>query len=286
MTVTPPVKIVIDFLDGITSKKDAVAYARGFIESHFDVPALSGFYTMRFGNGYVYEAHEGGSQRAYLPRILKIIEDNPTATVSVRAGKRVLQVSRGPRDSFNAVLLPEELSSYLENVIDPEEEGPALTPYEIPNMAWLVAGIVIAFLGALIFLICAGMFVTDQFARKPAEFVMTPADKLPMRQWDTILKSLQPGYYIAAMRYQDGNWQVDVKKAEVNPEAVKSQPAAKPQLPQQSSVPKEQVSKPAIAPVNPAEPIVPPLPEIDIGKDTGVVLVPPEPPGMPAGGAP
>ena len=214
MTVTPPVKIVIDFLDGITQKKDASAYARGFIESHFDVPSLSGYYILPLGGGFVYEAHEGGSQRAYLPRILKMIKDNPSATISVRAGKRVLQISRGPKDSFNAVLLPEELSSYLENVIDPEDDGPRLIPYATPASVWMMTGAVIASLGALVFVLSLGFFIFDRLSDKPPQYDVMAASDLPMQQWHKIVSNVQPGGYVAALRFQNGSWISDIRTAE------------------------------------------------------------------------
>ena len=89
-----PNKIVIDFLEGVSSRADATAYARGFISSHFDVPEQSGFYVTPYKDGYAFEVHEGGSRLAYLPSILRRIEETPGATISVRSGSRVLQVSK------------------------------------------------------------------------------------------------------------------------------------------------------------------------------------------------
>ncbi len=218
--LVPPNRIVIDFLEGITSKSDAVAYARGFILSHFDVPSESGYYVHAFQGGYAYEVHEGGSRRAFLPRILKIIQDTPGAIVSVRSGSRVLQVSRGPRDSFNAVLLPEELSSYLENVIEPDENAPHLVAYQLAGTVWLFIGSCVAVLGGLIMLIGLLSFALSKVTG-PAQIVTTPAEQLPFAQWQNLVQKVAPENHVAALKFDGKNWQIDVAP---NPSPVTAAP--------------------------------------------------------------
>jgi len=50
-----PNRIVIDFLEGTTRRKDAIAFAKGFIDQHFDAPQASGWYVARYEDGYAFE---------------------------------------------------------------------------------------------------------------------------------------------------------------------------------------------------------------------------------------
>jgi len=209
MSLVPPNRIVIDFLEGVTNRADAVAYARGFITSHFEVPEQSGYYVQALKDGYAYEAHEGGSRKAFLPAILRVLEGSPDATVSVRSGTRVLQVSKSARGNFNSVLLPEELSSYLENVVEPDVKAPSLIAFQMENVVWLLVGGGVALVGALIFILSLAFFALDPSQLKMPVVNITDADKLPLSQWQRMVSQLDGNNYIAAMRFENGNWRFD-----------------------------------------------------------------------------
>lgn len=211
MSLVPPNRIVIDFLEGVTNRADAIAYARGFITSHFEVPEQSGYYVHAMKDGYAYEVHEGGSRKAFLPGILRLIESNPETTVSVRSGTRVLQVSKGGRGNFNSVLLPEELSSYLENVVEPDPKAPNLTPFQIDNVVWLFAGAGISALGAIVFILALAFFALDPSQAKTPTLNVTETDKLPLAQWQRMLSQLDGNNYISAMHFENGNWRFDIQ---------------------------------------------------------------------------
>jgi len=211
MTLTPPNRIVIDFLEGITNRSDAIAYARGFISSHFDVPQISGYYVQPYKGGYAYEVHEGGSRKAYLPSILKTLNENPDATLSIRSGTRVLQVSKGQRDSFNSILLPEELSSYLENVMEPDEKAHSLTPFQMDNIVWLFSGATIGLIGGLIFIISLGFYALDPSQGKVPDLNVIPAEQLPLAQWRNMMSQLNGENFIAAMQFKNGQWHFETR---------------------------------------------------------------------------
>lgn len=234
MSVVPPNRIVIDFLEGVTGRADAIAYARGFITSHFDVPEQSGYYVMPYKTGYAFEVHEGGSQYAYLPSILQTIEETPNSTVSVRSGARVLQVSKGPRGAFNSVLLPEELSSYLEDVIETDDKSPSLIPFQLSHTIWLLIGMGSALLGAFIFIICLGFYALDPSQGSIPKSQTTPPDQLPIAQWQNMVSKLNGGNYVAAMRYQNGQWSFEVKSNSNKPGEPDTAPAPVPVPPADS----------------------------------------------------
>ena len=269
MAFVAPNRIVIDFLEGVTNKSDAIAYARGFITSHFEVPDQSGYYVMQMKDGYAYEVHEGGSRKAYLPAIMKVLADAPDATVSVRSGSRVLQVSKGPRGNFNSVLLPEELSSYLENVIEPDPKSPSLTPFQMDNIVWLFVGSSLAVLGVLVFILSLGFFALDPSISKPPKLNVTDSKQLPLAQWENMMSQLTGNNYITAMRFQGGQWSFETRNNnDAGPSANNDQaptPGSLPPVPP----PEEQPSGPVILSPEQAPPQAP--------------VPPPSPTGIPSG---
>lgn len=254
MALTPPNKIVIDFLDGVTSRVDAVSYARGFISSHFDVPEQSGFYVMPYKGGYAFEVHEGGSRRAFLPSILRMIEESPNATVSIRSGSRVLQVSKGARDSFNAVLLPEELSSYLENVIEPDGSSSPLVAYQIDNIVWLFWGLITLGFGVLVLLLSLGIYFLSPKPPKPVESITTPIEALPIAQWQQMLKKLDGTNFISQMKYEKDQWSFVVLP---NPDNVSTENLHL-EVPTQKNSVAEEALTPMAVPSSPV--VIPPAP--------------------------
>lgn len=55
--------------------KDVVAYARGLIDKHFVAKEESFYIVKAYGDFYYYEIHEGGDGKAYLPSIMRIVDD-------------------------------------------------------------------------------------------------------------------------------------------------------------------------------------------------------------------
>ncbi|HCM83542.1 MAG TPA: hypothetical protein PKW15_00085 [Alphaproteobacteria bacterium] len=279
MLLVPPNRIVIDFLEGVTNRADAIAYARGFITSHFEVPEQSGYYVQALKDGYAYEVHEGGSRKAFLPSILRVIEDTPEATVSVRSGTRVLQVSKSGRGTFNSVMLPEELSSYLENVVEPDAKAPNLTPFQMDNVVWLFVGVGVGLLGALVFILNLAFFALDPSQAKLPVYNITETDKLPLAQWQRMVTQLDGNNFISAMRFENGNWRFDLLNNTANSAPPPVQPPAAPTTPANvlPPLPPALDSAPVDAPVSTGPIVMTPNETVPVAP-----VPPPSDTGMPA----
>lgn len=208
MTLEAPIKIIIDYLDGVTRRSDAVAYARGFIASHFDVPNLSGYYIHKLPGGCAFEIHEGGSQRAFLPKVLKQLDENPTQTILIRSNNRLLQVSRTQKEGFNAILLPEELSQYVGNILDPDENAPRLIPYLQPGSTFVIIGLPVFLLGLILMVSGLTTFALDRALRPRELQIITPYDALPMSQWSNFTEKLDVDHYLRKLQWQNGHWEI------------------------------------------------------------------------------
>ena len=203
-----PNKIIIDFLEGTSKRKDAIAFAKGFIEHHFDSHDSSGWFCSEFEGGFAFEVQEGGSGRAYLPAILETLERDPDVIACVRMARRVLQVKRSIQGGYSSILLPEGLEPPEENIIYVEPRD-RLSPYRANGIGIFTTGIGIFSIGIIVFALTLLVYLlnwaSDFGARAP---VPDPSD-LPISQWASLTDNSDPQSFVTALRYNGSSWQFE-----------------------------------------------------------------------------
>jgi len=222
-TENRPIRIVIGFLEGV-SEKDASAYAKGFIERHFESLEKSYWYVQKHKDGWIYEVHEGGEAKAYLPAIMQALESHKAVYIPV--SNRYLKAEY--RDGkLISLLLPEDTKAVTTEGISASAK---MTPFKGYGKSWLYAGLS-AFALGLITLV-AGSFV-HYFTLLPerTDKGIEPVNiqRLPIGQWNTL--KVPEGKYIAALRFKDGRWNFqfeEVPEAPAITEPGKKEPAQQP----------------------------------------------------------
>ncbi len=202
-----PYRVVIDFLEGTLRKQDAIAFARGFIEHHFDSLTNSGYYVAPYAGGYIFEAHEGGSHRAYLPGILSALERDPSASACVQMARRVLEVKKSTTGIYTAILLPEGTEPQNPNKVFPEV-GPKLIPFQRSGLTALMVGTSIFGVGLFCLMVSTVVYLIDAAGLLSPPLAKVDYASLPLTQWST-LKSVggqQSASYVKAVRLQNGKW--------------------------------------------------------------------------------
>jgi hypothetical protein len=280
-----PYRVIIDFLEGTLKKQDAIAFARGFIEHHFDAPNACGYYVMPYEQGYVFEVHEGGEGKAFLPGIMDALDQDPTATACIQMARRVLEVKRSAAGTYTAILLPEGMDSQSLDKVFPEA-GAALTPFQKSGLTALIIG------GAVFGLGFIALFLTMLYYLIQVTGLLSPPlaaidfRSLPLTQWPSLETKAgeESGTYIKTLRYQNGSWQEDEGKrielqgttgtAAATATATETNPLLPPSLqtPAASTAPKTIAKEPAAIPAEapgvtappsipaPANPAPPPAP--------------------------
>lgn len=206
-----PVRVLVGYLPDV-SLRDALEYASGIANKHIDNLSFAYFDAHPWDRGYVYEVHEGGAGKAFLPSVLEHFkqlgpfspkDDNQAF---IRTGTRTVQVER-QADGLSAVLLPEankrETSSWL-------RAGASMRPAINKRTGVLVAGAVV-FVTGFAAMLGASVVTRIQPYAPPMEPVEVSVDygRLPLSQVDVLRRKLEQGEYITAMRYERGRWSFD-----------------------------------------------------------------------------
>ncbi len=207
-TTSLAARIVIDFLEGTTEKNHAVAFARGFIDNHFDAPEVAGWYVCPYEGGFVYEVHEGGAGRAFTPAALDILRNDPEVTVVVPMARRYLLVKRTPSGSYASILLPEGMDPSDENTIE-VEPGPPLKRYKTSGMVVFQAGLAAFATGFAMLLVTTLVYSSGVLMRHLPIFAERSPDNLPITQWNRINQQASVTRYIKSLRFENGRWTVE-----------------------------------------------------------------------------
>ncbi len=217
-----PYKVVIDFLEGTLRKQDAVAFARGFIENHFDALTDSGYYVAPYEGGYIFEAHEGGPHKAFLPGILAVLADNPQASACVQMARRVLEVKKSLSGVYTAILLPEGTEPQNPDKVFPEP-GPKLIPFQRSGMTMLLVGASIFGVGLGALLLSTIIYLVEVSGLLSPPLAKIDYATLPLTQWERLKQvgGSNSEKYVKAIRLQDGHWvAVPAERQEIAPDVV------------------------------------------------------------------
>ncbi|HAU29515.1 MAG TPA: hypothetical protein DCW68_05320 [Rhodospirillaceae bacterium] len=198
-------------MEGTKRKADAVAFARGFIEHHFDSPADSWYYVQPYPGGYAFEVHEGGLGKAFLPNIIETLEVNPTAVLSVPMARRNLQVKKSLNGTYTAILLPEGLSTDEDHAVEAVSSRSMLRVTTTGLGIFTFGGIIfsagfLAFFSALlmVFLDPAGIFFGGSRG--------TELQQLPILQWKSLSSASNDQSYVRNLSFSNGKWAFEVGK--------------------------------------------------------------------------
>lgn len=247
-----PVRVIIGYLPEVT-ERDALEYAVGIAEKHFEQIGMSFFDAFKYSNGYAFEAHEGGEGKAFLPEIIRYFEaqgpyrTGEEVTAVIRTATRAVEVQR-TRDGLVAIILPEGAGAIQSDWLEPTSK---MQPAINKRTGFLVAGAALFTTGFIAMMVASILTRYQPYEPPPeqkTEFINMATT--PLGQWPQ-LEAISPNSYVKVLRYRNGRWEM--------PEIVSEAPAAA----------GEASASPGAA--TPGLPLPPPLPP------SGPVSVPPAP---------
>lgn len=205
---TAPIRIVVGYLPEVT-ERDAIEYATGIAEKHFDQLGLASYDAFEYAKGYAYEVHEGGPGRAYLPQIIEYFNSQgPFKTgedvkVVLRTATRKVEVQR-TREGLAAIMLPEASEAQPTDWLEP---GELLIPALNKRTGLLVVGAAMFASGFLAMVVSALLARHQPYVDPPpAAVVELRFQDLPSAQWPA-LTAIAEGTYVRALRYRNGRWE-------------------------------------------------------------------------------
>ena len=204
--LSAPIQVFMGYLPEV-SARDALEYAMGMADKYVTQEGLTFYMATPFGNGHIYELHEGGSGKAFGPEIVKTFQEAGPFSVEtpqvlhIRTALKTLEVTR-EREGLSVVLLPDETELGGDaRWVTPRK---AMRPGIPRRTGMLYAGIGMLVSGTLAAVLTGAYFRLQGYAEPPAQPVVNiSSDVLPVKQWNRVM-GLEN---IKALKYSDGKWQ-------------------------------------------------------------------------------
>lgn len=230
-----PIKVLVGTCLG--SKQDTEALARSQIDRYFDIPGNSWMLIRQVEKVHVYEIHEGGSGKPYLPNILKAMKGQAESVFLKALGGKPIQVIRRDDGYLSTLMLPSNTTPPDGHVeVDVDITG-KMKPYATTGAEWNRIGLASLSLGVLMMTISGvvsksfdiamqgyhevastlpiSRIAELSFHPKSAGDTVKPLESLPASQWAQLFETpLNSGESISRLVYQSGKWEVQKVSAE------------------------------------------------------------------------
>lgn len=185
-----PYRAVIDFLDGTTKRKDAVSFAKAFIDQRFANHDVCWWHVRKFDGGWLFEVHEGGPGKSYIKSAMEAIDADPQVVCVVPMTRRVMEVKRSFGGAYSSVVLPEGQPASGERQHHCVA-GAAMAPYRDKGEAILNAGIGLAAAGIIAFAATLVFYLSDQSVADRSRTEIA-ARYMPVQRWIELTTSPEP----------------------------------------------------------------------------------------------
>lgn len=234
-----PIRVIIGYLPEVT-ERDALEYAVGIAEKHFEQMGMAFFDAHKYANGFAYEVHEGGPGKAYLPDIIKYFDSlgayrtGELNAVVLRTATRFVEVQR-MREGLAAIILPESSTMAPTEWL---EATASMRPAVNKRTALLVAGAALFVTGFVAMIVTSMLTRYQPYEPMPEQKVeFINATNMPFGQWPQ-LETVPRTSYVKALRYRNSRWEPPELATTAPPSSastpsapVKSGPGAAPELP-------------------------------------------------------
>jgi hypothetical protein len=223
-----PTQLFIGFLPD-SSKKDAIAYAIGIAQRHGINPTSCGYAVFKHATGWAYEMHEGGPQRAYLPKILKEFDQQSggpiteNSLVTIETAQRRVRIER-TQAGLTAFWMPESYSEAQTAWLEP---GTKLTPTAPMLFGLVYFGGVIFATGFLALIVTLCIRPDPLPLNAPARTTIA-YEALPISQWQALGQVYAEGYMVDSLKWMNHKWIINKSKPGDAAPAVQEAPVAKP----------------------------------------------------------
>jgi hypothetical protein len=221
-----PVRVVIGYLPEVT-ERDALEYAVGLAEKHFEQIGMSYFDAFKYGSGYAFEAHEGGSGKAYVPEIIRYFDSKglfrPGEDVKavIRTATRAVEVQR-TREGLAAIILPERDETPPSDWLQPTGK---MQPAIHKRTGFLMVGAALFTTGFIAMIFTSMLTRFQEYEAAPDPVVQRiDISQLPNQKWSE-LAATPADKIVRALRYRHNRWEPPELVAAPVAAAVSAPPA-------------------------------------------------------------
>ena len=210
----PPIQVLIGWV-GESSRRDVLQHARGFATDHIETLETAWVAMAEFRGGTLFEVHEGGGGRAYLPELIETISRDPDQVLWVPSGtklNRVVTFSIVEGRPFSMMLNEAESARVRASGQAPVERTGRMRRLSPRGNAVLTVG---ATLFAVSLTALAGSaFLASQVGQQPLPSLSYNADILPHGQIVSLSDALREDRWVSRILFENGAWRAEFETFE------------------------------------------------------------------------
>lgn len=205
-----PIAVLMDYLRGVESEKDAVAYARSQIEATFDAKDISYLAVSPFGTGYLWEIHMGGDGKGWIKSVADNLKSDPEGEFWFPAGGGKIITARMQDGEPLVMVMTEDESKRVVQSGQPALPATAKMKPAVRNGEALFAfGASMAAAG---FAFLAGSSVFFAIAANPGPSLpVIDIAVLPHSQWQ-LVQPTTVEEIVSKLEMKGGSWSVEKRR--------------------------------------------------------------------------
>jgi hypothetical protein len=209
-----PIAVLMDYLRGVETEKDAIAYAIGQINSTFDAKDISFLAVAPFGTGYLWEIHMGGTGHGWIKAVVDNLKSDPEGEFWFPAGGGKIVTARMQDGEPLVMVMTEDDSKRI--VQSGQPALPASTkmkPAVRKGEAFFAFGAAMA--GASFAFLVGSAIFYGVCANPGASLPPVDVSALPHSQW-SLVQSTTVEEIISKLEMKNGKWSVEKRKTIVD----------------------------------------------------------------------
>lgn len=205
-----PISVLMDYLRGVESEGDAIAYAKSQIDSTFDAKDISFFAVAPFGTGYLWEIHMGGDGRGWIKSVVDNLSSDPEGEFWFPAGGGKIVSARMQDGEPLVMVMTEDESKRI--ILSGQPALPATTkmkPAVRKGEAVFAFG---AAMAATSFAFLLGSAVFYAVCADPGPSIPSvDVAALPHSQW-SLVQSTTVEEVVSKLEMKSGKWAVEKRR--------------------------------------------------------------------------
>lgn len=210
----PPIQVLIGWV-GESSRRDVLEHARGFATDHLETLETAWIAMAEFRGGTLFEVHEGGNGRAYLPELIEAISRDPDQVLWVPSGTKLNRVV-----TFS-IVEGRPFSMMLNEGDSARVRASGQVPVERTGRMRRLSprGNVVLAIGATLFaasltILSGSAFLASRVDQQPVPSLSYNAEILPHGQIVSLSDALREDRWVSRILFENGAWRAEFETFE------------------------------------------------------------------------
>lgn len=210
----PPIQVIIGWIEE-SAPSDVLAHARGFAEDHIEAVDNAWVAMSGFRGGTLFEIHEGGDGRAYLPDLIEELSRDPEQVLWVPSGtklNRAVTVSLVEGRPFSMMLNEKDSARVRESGRAPVERTGRMRRLSPRGTSVLVIGFTLFAIATGV--LTASTYLSASIDQQPLPALSYDSAALPHGQIVSLSTALREDRWVSRILFENGAWRAEFETFE------------------------------------------------------------------------